>query len=68
MSFLQQAGSNQLHQVQNGLLLCITCQSQFDKLKRYVDVVAAELAVKAITETDDKTSDKYRMGNLTDYL
>jgi hypothetical protein len=59
-SLLQQAGLTQKHQVQNGLLLCNKCHSQFDKLKRYVDVVDDKLVVKVVNETNDTKSDKHR--------
>ena len=52
-SLLQRAGLTQKHQVQNGLLLCITCHSQFEKLMRYVDVVDDKLVVN---ETNDATN------------
>ena len=54
------AGLTQKHQVQNGLLLCIKCHSQFDKLKIYVDVVDDTLVVKLVNETKDKTSIKHK--------
>ena len=41
------------HQVQNGLLLCKNCHDEFDKLKRYVDVVDDKLVVKVVNETND---------------
>jgi hypothetical protein len=59
-SLLQRAGLTQKHQVQNGLLLCNKCHSQFDKLKRYVDVVDDKLVVKVVNETNDETSNKHR--------
>jgi hypothetical protein len=58
-SFLQRAGLAQQHLVQNGLLLCNKCHSQFDKLKRYVDVVEDKLVVKVVNETDDVRSEKH---------
>jgi hypothetical protein len=60
LSLLHQAGLTQLHQVQNGLLLCNKCHSQFDKLKRYVDVIDDKLVVKVVNGTNDETSEKYR--------
>jgi hypothetical protein len=59
-SLLQRAGLIQKHQVQNGLLLCNKCHNQFDKLKRYVDVVDDKLVIKVVNETNDTTSDKHR--------
>ena len=56
----RRAGLKQKHQVQNGLLLCSICHGQFDKLKRYVDVVDDKLVVKVVNETDDRNSEKYR--------
>ncbi|KAJ2990896.1 hypothetical protein HDV02_004076, partial [Globomyces sp. JEL0801] len=47
-SLLARAGLTQKHQVQNGLLLCIKCHSNFDKLKRYVDAVDDKLVVKVV--------------------
>jgi hypothetical protein len=38
-SIFQRVGLHSKHQVQNGLFLCAVCHGQFDKLKRYVDVV-----------------------------
>ena len=58
-SLLQRAGLTQKHQVQNGLLLCLICHCQFDKLKRYVDVFDDKLVVKVVNETNDTTSDKH---------
>ncbi|KAJ2987527.1 hypothetical protein HDV02_006080, partial [Globomyces sp. JEL0801] len=45
-SILQRAGLTQKHQVQNGLLLCRNCHSDFDILKQYVDVDDDKLVVK----------------------
>ena len=59
-SLLQRAGLTQKHQVQNGLLLCIKCHAQFDKLKRYVDVDDNKLVVKVVNETNDETSDNHK--------
>jgi len=53
-NILMRAGLSHKHLVQNGLLLCIKCHSQFDKLKRYVDVVEDKLVVKVVNETDDE--------------
>ena len=47
-SLLVRAGLTQKHQVQNGLLLCVKCHSNFDKLKRYVDEVDGKLVVKVV--------------------
>ena len=49
-SLFERAGLKQKHQVQNGLLLCSICHGQFDKLKRYVDVVDDKLVVKVVNE------------------
>ncbi|KAI8897081.1 hypothetical protein BC833DRAFT_595034 [Globomyces pollinis-pini] len=59
-SLLQRAGLTQKHQIQNGLLLCNKCHSQFDKLKRYVDLIDDKLVVKVVNETNDETSDKHK--------
>ncbi len=59
-SLLQRAGLTQKHQIQNGLLLCNKCHSQFDKLKRYVDFDDDKLVVRVVNETNDETSDKHR--------
>ena len=59
-SLLGRAGLTQKHQVQNGLLLCIKCHSQFDKLLIYVDVVDEKLVVKVVNETNDETSEKHK--------
>jgi HNH endonuclease len=53
-SILFQAGLKQKHQVQNGMLLCSICHGQFDKLKRYVDVVDGKLVVKIVNTTNDE--------------
>jgi hypothetical protein len=59
-SILQRAGLIQTHHVQNGLLLCQICHSQFDKLNRYVDVVDDKLVVKVVNETDDEHDVDYK--------
>ena len=59
-SLLQRAGLTQKHQVQNGLLLCKICHSQFDKLKRYVDFIDDKLVVKVVNESNETNSDKHR--------
>ncbi|KAL5032885.1 hypothetical protein RTP6_000921 [Batrachochytrium dendrobatidis] len=59
-SLFKRAGITQKHQVQNGLLLCRNCHSQFDLLKQYVDVADDKLVVKVINETNDETSDKHK--------
>ena len=64
-SLLQRAGLIQKHQVQNGLLLCNKCHSQFDKLKRYVDVENEKLVVKVVNETNDTKSEKHRDWEIT---
>jgi hypothetical protein len=58
-NILTRAGLPQKHLVQNGLLLCNKCHSQFDKLKRYVDVVEDKLVVKVVNEMDDVKSEKH---------
>ena len=60
VSLLQRAGLTHRHQVQNGLLLCQICHSQFDKLKRFVDFIDDKFVVKVVNETNDTTSDKHR--------
>jgi hypothetical protein len=50
---LQRAGLTQKHQVQNGLLLCKNCQSQFELLLLYVDVVDDKLVFKVVNQTND---------------
>jgi hypothetical protein len=47
--------------VENGLLLCNICHSQFDKLKRYVDIAGDKLVVKVVNETNDTTSEKHKV-------
>ena len=59
-SLLQRAGLTQKHQVQNGLLLCHKCHTQFDSLKQYVDFFDDQFVVKVVNETNDTTSDKHR--------
>ncbi len=59
-SLFQRAGLIQKHQVQNGLLLCIKCHSQFDKLNQYVNVVDDKLVIKVVNQTNDETSDKHK--------
>ena len=53
-SVLRRVGLTDKHVIQNGLLLCIKCHSQFAKLKRYVDVVDDKLVVKVVEESNDK--------------
>ena len=48
------------HQVKNGLLLCRNCHGNFDKLKRYVDIIDNQLVVKVVCKTNDTTSPKYK--------
>jgi hypothetical protein len=52
-SLLQRAGLSQKHQVENGLLLCQICHSQFDLLLLYVDVVDDKLVVKVVNQAND---------------
>ncbi|KAJ2987528.1 hypothetical protein HDV02_006081, partial [Globomyces sp. JEL0801] len=59
-SILQRAGLTQKHQVQNGLLLCRNCHSEFDILKQYVDVDDDKLVVKVVNETNDENDVNYR--------
>ena len=59
-SLLQRAGLTQMHQVQNGLLLCHQCHNQFDNLRQYVDFFDDQLVAKIINETNDTTRDKHR--------
>ena len=59
-SLLLRAGLTQKHQVQNGLLLCSVCHGQFDKLKRYVDVVDDKLVVKVVNYSVLGNDDKHR--------
>jgi hypothetical protein len=47
-SIFQRVGLDSKHQVQNGMLLCSKCHGQFDKLKRYVDVVEENGDVKYV--------------------
>ncbi|KAJ8327749.1 hypothetical protein O5D80_004085 [Batrachochytrium dendrobatidis] len=56
---LLRAGLAQKHQVQNGLLLCIKCHDQFDKLERYVDVVDNKLVVKVVNHSVLLNDDKH---------
>ena len=53
-TLLMRAGLKEMHQVQNGLLLCANCHLDFDALKRYVDVVGDKLVLKVVNETNDK--------------
>ncbi|KAJ3249702.1 hypothetical protein HK103_004498, partial [Boothiomyces macroporosus] len=59
-SVLTRCGLQNKHQIQNGMLLCKICHSQFDKLKRYADEVDGKLVVKIVNETNDTTSEKHR--------
>jgi hypothetical protein len=66
---LRRAGLEHKHQVQNGLLLCNKCHSQFDKLKRYVDLIDDKLVIKVVNETNDTESDKHKDWEIaTDFL
>ena len=55
-AILSRAGLENVHQIQNGLLLCVYCHSRFNKLEYYVDVVAEKLVVKVVNHTNDITS------------
>jgi hypothetical protein len=65
-SIFQRVGLQSKNQVQNGLYLCILCHRQFDKLKRYVDVVVEENGnlkyvvkiVKGLRESDEADWDE----------
>jgi hypothetical protein len=59
-NILTRAGLSQKHQINNGLLLCQICHSQFDKLKRYVDVADDKLVVKVVNETNDENDVNYK--------
>jgi hypothetical protein len=59
-SILLRAGLTQKHQVQNGLLLCGNCHSEFDQLKRYVDVVGDKLVVKVVNGSVLRNDEKHR--------
>ena len=59
-SLLVRAGLKQKHQVQNGLLLCSNCHGQFDKLKRYVDVVDDKLVIKIVNDSIHPNDDKHK--------
>jgi hypothetical protein len=59
-SLLARAGLTQKHQVENGLLLCIKCHSNFDKLKRYVDVVDDKLVVKVVNYSVLRNDEKHK--------
>ena len=68
-SLLKRAGLEQKHQVQNSLLLCLNCHSQFGKLKRYVDFIDDKLVIKVVNETNDTESDKHKDWEIaTDFL
>jgi hypothetical protein len=60
ISIFRRAGLEQRDQVQNGMLLCKVCHSEFGSLKRYVDVADDKPVVKVVNETNDETSDKHR--------
>ena len=57
---LGRIGLEDIHRVQNGLLLCKVCHGEFNELKRYVDVVDDKLVLKVVNESDDPTSDKFK--------
>ncbi|KAI8924824.1 hypothetical protein BC831DRAFT_463732 [Entophlyctis helioformis] len=50
-----------MHQVQNGLLLCVKCHDDFGKLKAYVDEVDSDLVVASAV-----TSHEHLLGLWTD--
>jgi hypothetical protein len=64
-NILTRAGLSQKHQINNGLLLCQICHSEFDKLKQYVDVVDDKLVVKVVNETDYEANLDWRSSILT---
>ncbi len=51
-AILSRAGLEEVHHVQNGMLLCM-CRVYFDRLKHCIDVVDDHLCVKVVTFTED---------------
>ena len=51
-----------MHQVQNSLLLCLSCHSAFDLLKTYVEEIGDKFVVKAVKGfVDEKDPDDFDM-------
>ncbi|KAJ3006233.1 UNVERIFIED_CONTAM: hypothetical protein HDU68_004203 [Siphonaria sp. JEL0065] len=50
---LSRAGLDSVYRVQNGILLCKVCHGQFDKLRRYIDVVDDRFVAKVVNLTND---------------
>lgn len=62
-SLLECTGMKEIHQVQNGMLLCLTCHAQFGTLKQYVDVVDDKLVVKVVDYSVFWNDEKHREWN-----
>jgi hypothetical protein len=58
-SILARVGLKEIHEVQNGLLLCKICHSEFDKLKHYVEAANERLVVKVVNESVDGNDMKH---------
>ncbi|KAI9327270.1 hypothetical protein BDR26DRAFT_875683 [Obelidium mucronatum] len=58
---LSRAGLDDIFRVQNGVLLCALCHTEFDKLKRYFDFVdgGTGLVVKVVNSTNDPANKQY---------
>ncbi|KAI8827632.1 hypothetical protein BJ741DRAFT_629401 [Chytriomyces cf. hyalinus JEL632] len=55
---LDRAGLDNIYRVQNGVLLCKVCHGQFDKLRRYIDVVDGRLVAKVVNLTHPNPDDE----------
>ncbi|KAJ3221010.1 hypothetical protein HDU81_010970 [Chytriomyces hyalinus] len=53
LALLNRAGLVSEYQVQNGVLLCISCHQEFECLRRYFDVVDGHLVAKIVNMTND---------------
>ncbi|KAJ3002837.1 UNVERIFIED_CONTAM: hypothetical protein HDU68_005985 [Siphonaria sp. JEL0065] len=56
---LSRGGLDSVYRVQNGILLCKVCHGQFDKLRRYIDVVDGRFVAKVVNMTNDANSQEY---------
>ncbi|KAI8827906.1 hypothetical protein BJ741DRAFT_628342 [Chytriomyces cf. hyalinus JEL632] len=55
---LDRAGLDNIYRIQNGVLLCKVCHGQFDKLRRYIDVVDGRLVARVVNLTHPNPDDE----------
>ena len=59
-SVFNHVGLTHKHQIQNGLLLCISCYCRFEELSAYVDVVDDQLVFKLVNFSNIASSKEYK--------